>query len=125
MSISLILERFTSRITAGIERLNRAVTRDKSLENKKNAQKTAILTKKSKIFIKAKLILSKSCLLGLVCLVICSSLRDVLTLISKYLGRTNFYSKTDSTGKFSNDFCLKHVQSPRRLIFMDFSFSNE
>ena len=49
----------------------------KSFKNKRNAQKMAILTKKSKIFIKAKLILLKSCLLGLVCLIICRNLRDV------------------------------------------------
>ena len=97
-----------------------------SFKKKRSAQKMVILTKRSKIFIKPKLILSKNCLLELVCLVICCNLRDVPILITEYLGRTNFYSKTDSTGKFSNDLmCLKYVQSPRRLTFTDFSFSNE
>ena len=35
-----------------------------SLDRKRNASKMAILTKKSKIFIKAKVIFMKSCLLG-------------------------------------------------------------
>ena len=38
----------------------------KSIDQKRNAPKMAILTKKSKIFIKAKVIFMKSCLLGYV-----------------------------------------------------------
>ena len=48
-------------------------------EKEEPPQKMAILSKESKIFIKAKLILLKSCLLGLVCLMICRNLRDVPT----------------------------------------------
>ena len=40
----------------------------------------AVLTKKSKIFIKAKLTASKSCLLGLVYSMICCILRDAILL---------------------------------------------
>ena len=47
--------------------------------NKENAQQMAILTRKSKIFIKVNLILLKSCLLGLGSLMICRNLRDVPT----------------------------------------------
>ena len=42
----------------------------KSLRKWRNTLKMAVLTKESKFFIKAKLILSKSCLLGLLCLII-------------------------------------------------------
>ena len=47
-----------------------------SHEKRRNALKMAILTKKSKIFIKAKVILGKSCLLGPLCLMIWCILRD-------------------------------------------------
>ena len=54
------------------------VMRDRNHPGKRrNAQKMAILTNKSKIFIKAKVIFSKSCLLGHVCFMICHILRDV------------------------------------------------
>ena len=48
----------------------------KSPEKKRNAPKMAILTKKSKIFIKAKLTVSKSYLLGLVYWMISCIIRD-------------------------------------------------
>ena len=50
--------------------------RQESLKKKRDALKTAILTKKSKIFIKAKLTVSKSCLLGLLSFMIFCILRD-------------------------------------------------
>ena len=53
--------------------------RRESPKKKRDALKTAILTKKSKIFIKAKLTVSKSCLLGLLCFMIFCILRDAHT----------------------------------------------
>ena len=47
-----------------------------SPEKRRDALKRAILTKKSKIFIKAKLTVSKSYLLGLVYLIISCIIRD-------------------------------------------------
>ena len=56
---------------------DRGKTRDTNLPKKRrNALKMVILTKKSKIFIKAKLTVSKSYLLGLVYLMISCILRD-------------------------------------------------
>ena len=52
----------------------------KSPRKRRNAIKMAFLTKKSKIFIKAKLTVSKSYLLGLVYLLICCILRDAILL---------------------------------------------
>ena len=54
---------------------DRGKTRDMNLPKKRrNALKMVILTKKSKIFIKAKLTVSKSCLLGPACLgVLCNA----------------------------------------------------
>ena len=49
-----------------------------SCKKRRDALKTAILTKKSKIFIKAKLTVSKSCLLGLLGFLIFSILRGDL-----------------------------------------------
>ena len=57
----------------------------KSPKKRRDALKTAILTNKSKIFIKAKLTVSKSCLLGLLGFMIFCILRDVHIEISKYL----------------------------------------
>ena len=57
--------------------LDRGKTRDTNLPKKRrNALKMVILTKKSKIFIKAKLTVSKSYLLGLVYLMISCIIRD-------------------------------------------------
>ena len=59
--------------------LERGRTRDTNLPQKRrNAQKMLILTKKSKISIKAKLTVSKSYLLGLVYFMISRILRGVL-----------------------------------------------
>ena len=58
-----------------------AITLDRNLlEKRRNVLKMAVLTKKSKIFIKAKLTASKSCLLGLVYSMICCILRDAILL---------------------------------------------
>ena len=48
----------------------------KSPKKSRKAQKRAVLIKKSKIFIKAKLSVSKSCLLGPACFMICYILGD-------------------------------------------------
>ena len=59
--------------------LERGRTRDTNLPKKRrNAQKMVILTKESKNFIKAKLTVSKSYLLGLVCFMIFCILRGDL-----------------------------------------------
>ena len=61
--------------------LDRGKTRDTNLPNKRrNALKMVILTKKSKIFIKAKLTDSKSCLVRFVYLMICCISRDTILL---------------------------------------------
>ena len=58
-----------------------AVLLDRNLlKKRRNVLKMAILTKKSKIFIKAKLTASKSCLLRLVYILICCILRDAILL---------------------------------------------
>ena len=57
----------------------------KSPKKWRNAQKMVILTKESKNFIKAKLTVSKSYLLGLVCFMIFCILRGDLIQITKYL----------------------------------------
>ena len=77
-------ERFSSRISARIKcssytRYSRNAWR-KSPEKRRNVLKMAVLTKKSKIFIKAKLMVSKSCFLGLVYFMICCILRDAILL---------------------------------------------
>ena len=56
-----------------------------SPKKRRDALKRAILTKKSKIFIKAKLTVSKSCLLGLLGFLIFCILRGDLLQITKYL----------------------------------------
>ena len=56
-----------------------------SPEKTRDALKRVILTKRSKNFIKAKLTVSKSCLLGLLCFMIFCILRDGLILITKYI----------------------------------------
>ena len=80
----LFSERFSSRISARIKCLSRTVYGNnawrKSPEKRRNVLKMAVLTIKSKIFIKAKLTASKSCLLGLVYFMICCILRDVILL---------------------------------------------
>ena len=58
-----------------------------SSENWRNAPEIAILTKKSKIFIKAKLTVSKSYLLGLVYFMISCILRGALILINFFQER--------------------------------------
>ena len=64
-----------------LEHLIRADMHDENLsEKRRNVLKMAILTKKWKIFIKAKLTASKSCLLGLVYSMICCILRDSILL---------------------------------------------
>ena len=50
----------------------------------RKAKKMAIFTKKSKIFIKAKLTVSKSCLLGPACFMICCILGDAHLQKVKY-----------------------------------------
>ena len=79
LGISPFFGRFASCITAAIEHLNGAerVTRI-SQKKRRNAQKMVILTKESKNFIKAKLTVSKSYLLGLVCFMIFCILRGDL-----------------------------------------------
>ena len=67
--------------TVWLKYLIRADMRDVNLsEKRRNTLKMAILTKKWKIFIKAKLTASKSCLLGLVYFMICCILRDAILL---------------------------------------------
>ena len=56
-----------------------------SPKKRRDALKTAILANESKIFIKAKLTVSKSCILGLLCFVIFCNIGDGLILITKYL----------------------------------------
>merc|ERR1712026_418230 len=66
--------------------LERGRMRDTNLPKKRrNAQKMVILTKESKNFIKAKLTVSKSYPLGLVCFMIFCILRCDLIKITKYL----------------------------------------
>ena len=66
--------------------LERDRTRDTNLPKKRrNAQKMVILTKESKNFIKAKLTVSKSCLLGLLGFMIFRILRGDLIEITKYI----------------------------------------
>ena len=80
----LFSERFSSCISARIKCSSQTVygrnARRKSPEKRRNVLKMAVLTKKSKIFIKAKLTASKSCLLGLVYSMICCILRDFILL---------------------------------------------
>ena len=57
----------------------------KSPKKRRNSLKMAVLTKKTKIFIKARLTVSKSYLLGLVCFMIFCILRGDLIQITKYL----------------------------------------
>ena len=80
----LFSERFSSCISARIKCSSQTVygrnAWRKSPEKRRNVLKMAVLTKKSKIFIKAKLTASKSCLLGLVYSMICCILRDVILL---------------------------------------------
>ena len=49
-------------------------------QKRRDALKTDILTKESKIFIKAKMTASKSCLLGHVYILICCILKDAILL---------------------------------------------
>ena len=80
----LFSERFSSCISARIKYSSQTVNgrnaRWKSPKKRRNVLKMAVLTKKSKIFIKAKLTASKSCLLGLVYFMICCILRDAILL---------------------------------------------
>ena len=68
-----------------------------SPKKRRDALKTAILTKKSKIFIKAKLTVSKSCLLGLLCFMILFVLVDAILQKGGYFknwsGNFLFYFK--------------------------------
>ena len=67
--------------------LERGRTRDTNLPKKRrNAQKMVILTKESKNFIKAKLTVFKSYLLGLVCFMISCILR-MLPSLNKFFSQ--------------------------------------
>ena len=63
--------------------------RRESTKKKRDALKTAILTKKSKIFIKAKLTVSKSCLLGHLGFMILFVLVDAILLSFTLQKRTS------------------------------------
>ena len=80
----LFSERFSSCISARIKYSSQTVygrnAWRKSPEKKEKCPKMAVLNQKSKIFIKAKLTASKSCLLGLVYSMICCILRDAILL---------------------------------------------
>ena len=76
LGISPFFGRFASCFTAGIEHVIREELHDANLPEKgEKPKKHAILTNQSKIFIKAKLTVSKSCLLGLLDLMIFCVLR--------------------------------------------------
>ena len=73
----LFSKRFSSCISAWIMYSSQTVMLDTNLlKKRRNALKMAILTKKSKIFIKAKLTVLKSCLLGPTCFMIFCILGD-------------------------------------------------
>ena len=75
--------------------------RRESLDWKRNAPKMAILTRKSKIFIKAKVIFMKSCLLGQVGLIIWCILNNFIFSNVIFRAKGMLYSKTDFKGKIS------------------------
>ena len=63
------------------------ISRQKSPRKRRNALKMAFLTKKSKIFIKAKLTVSKKCILGPACFMICCILGDAHSQNLSFLRR--------------------------------------
>ena len=81
---------------------DRGKTRDTNLPKKRrNALKMVILTKKSKIFIKAKVIFMKSCLLGHVGFMIRCILNNFIFSNAIFRVKGMLYSKTDFKGKIS------------------------
>ena len=79
------------------------------------------LNKKWIFFIKAKLLLLKSCNIKKKFRVIRSILSFCQRPLVDFWSKRNFYGKTDYMGKISKvSMCLKHVQSPRRIKFWDF-----
>ena len=81
----------------------------KSPKKRRNTLKMAILTKKSKIFIKAKLTVSKSCLLGPVCFMIFCIFRGGHLQKVKYLKSPSYdfwnFSYAQLHLLSSNSFC--------------------
>ena len=86
-----------------------------------------LFNKKWMFYIKAKLLLFKSCLsekkfFGVIRWILSFA---QLPLVD-FWSIPKFYSKMDQMGKISKVLlCIKHVQSPRRIKFWDFFFSNE
>ena len=96
--------------TVVLEPVIRADMHDENLsEKRRNAQKMAILTKKSKIFIKAKLTVSKSCLLGPACSIIFCILRGAYLQKVKYFKSPSYdfwnFSYAHLHWHSSNSFC--------------------
>ena len=86
----------------------------------------AILTRKSKNFIKAKVIFMKSCLPGQVGLMIRCILNNFIFSNAIFRVKGNLYSKTDFKGKISLGLqCLEHVVTFRGNWSPDFFISNE
>ena len=86
----------------------------------RKAQKMAIFTKKSKIFIKAKLTASKSCLLGPTCSMIFSIFRGAHLQKVKYLKSPSYdfwnFSYAQLHWHSSNSFCWVCKRSPTFLF---------